>query len=285
MTTNICLNFSLDSVTLWLHAFGGKNQPSRISRGEFGANVGAPRLLKLLGKYDLPATWFLPGHTIESFPEICGEIADRGYEIPLHGWKHKSPTTFESKEAEREDLVRGIEAIYDLCGRKPSGYRSPASDFSENTVELIEELDMQFDSSLQGNDFSPYYLHNTGEVSLDEPYDRGRPTDIVEIPFTWLLVDLVPFTFIWSDPYKVGYADEEVFYRRWREIVDWVSENMTNGVIMPIIHPQVAGRLPRFKYLDDFLGYLSEKDDIRFVDMETVASEFKDGKEFGTLNW
>lgn len=271
--TKVCINIDFDAVTLWLHGFGSWDMPSRISRGLFGADVGVPRLLDLLEEHDTPATWFIPGHSIETFPQKAARIADRGYEIQVHGWKHKPATDYDSKEAEKADIARAVDTVYDLTGEKPTGFRSPTANFSANTLDILQELDFEFDSTLQGHDFRAYHLRQGARMPVDEPYERGEKTGLVEIPFRWELVDVVPFTFIWSDPYRVGYADEEVFFRRWYEMFDWMHENVDGGFFMPIVHPQVIGSLPRLTYFEEFLEYVNGQPDVEFVDMQEIADE------------
>src|SRR5690606_15779109 len=103
--------------------------------GEF-AVVGAQRILALLRKHNIPATWFIPGHTLETYPQACQEILDAGHEIGNHGWLHISPAN-QSREEEEESLLRANESIRALTGQAPRGYRSPAWDLSAHTVELL----------------------------------------------------------------------------------------------------------------------------------------------------
>ena len=83
----------VDAVAGWLGSYGGEDSPTDISRGIFSGEVGSPRILKMLKKYNLPSTWFIPGHSIESFPEQMQAVADAGCEIALHGYSHEDPMT------------------------------------------------------------------------------------------------------------------------------------------------------------------------------------------------
>jgi hypothetical protein len=87
-TATVCLCYDFDVVSVWFHAYGATDSPTKTSRGLFGADVAAPRILDLHERLDLPATWFTPGHTIDSFPEVCGRVVDAGHDVQCHGWSH-----------------------------------------------------------------------------------------------------------------------------------------------------------------------------------------------------
>jgi peptidoglycan/xylan/chitin deacetylase (PgdA/CDA1 family) len=269
----VSLNYGFDAVSTWVHSFDSGDNPSRISRGLFGADVGLPRLLDIHDRLDIPATFFIPGHSIETFPEKAGEIVDRGFEVQVHGWRHS--TWYDNREDEQADIERAVDAVYDLTGTKPTGFRSPTAEISEHTLDILKELDFKFDSSLQGNDFEPYYVHEDWSAPKDEPYDRGVPTDIVEIPFDWNFTDFLAFTTVWENPHLRGYSDEEVFFGRWYKAFEWMYENKDNGIFLPIMHPQVVGHIPRLTYYEEFLEYLVDKPGVVFKDMETIADEYR----------
>jgi len=123
----VCLTFDFDAISGFIAR--GTPTPSAISRGEFGPRVAAPRLLKMLGARNLATTWFVPGHTAETFPDAVAAVASAGHEIGHHGWKHVSPAAMPREEEEHE-LVRGIEALERVSGARPTGYRSPSWDLS-----------------------------------------------------------------------------------------------------------------------------------------------------------
>jgi peptidoglycan/xylan/chitin deacetylase (PgdA/CDA1 family) len=82
---HVCLTFDFDGPSLWIQR--GQTTPAPISRGEFGA-VATPRILKLLAKHDIASTFFVPGHTIDTYPDVCRMIVDHGCEVGLHGYTH-----------------------------------------------------------------------------------------------------------------------------------------------------------------------------------------------------
>jgi peptidoglycan/xylan/chitin deacetylase (PgdA/CDA1 family) len=247
--------------------------PQKHSRGIYGAEVAAPRLLDMFDRLDLPATWFTPGHTIDSFPEICGEIHDRGYNIQHHGWKHTFPANFETKEDEKADFERALDSIQDLTGEKPSGYRSPYWDFSKNTLEILQELGFEWDSSLMGNDFQTYYVRENWSADPDEAYEKGEETDILELPVSWKRDDWPPFQFIQGADSQGGAPDEKQVFDMWRAQFDWMYDNIDDGVFFLTNHPQVIGQPPRTLYLEELIRHMQSKPDVEFKTYEEIAQE------------
>ena len=272
----VCLSYDFDAVSTWLWSYDSWDEPTRHSRGVFGAEIGAPRLLDLHDKYDVPATWFVPGHTIESFPEICGEVWDRGGDVQHHGWSHTGPATFESEEDERADVERAVDNIVDLTGRKPTGYRSPAWDFSSHTLDILADIGIRWESSKMASDFTPHYVYGGWEAPPDGPYVRGEPTDIVELPVSWQRDDWPPFTFTWARPHRMGYVSEDSIFRRWYDQFDWMYENVDDGVFILTMHPQVMGQAHRIMRLEALSQHMSTKPGVEFKLMDTVAEEWRE---------
>ncbi len=266
----VCLCFDFDAVSGWIHGHGATDSPVKLSRGRYGAAVAAPRILDLFDRLDVPATWFTPGHTIESFPEICGEVHDRGHDVQHHGWHHTPPAKFADREDERADFERGIETIRDLTGEKPTGYRSPSWDFSAHTLDILQELDFEWDSSLMGHDFEPYRVRELPTADSDEPYVAGEETDLLEFPVSWHRDDWPSLQFT---PGRSGrpLPDEEAVFDGWYEQFDWMYENVEDGVFTLTMHPQVTGQPPRLRYLEAFVESVRAKQDVEFALVNDVA--------------
>lgn len=272
---NVCLTYDFDAVSLPLWVFDAWDAPTAQSRGLFGADVGVPRILDLHDEHDIPATFFTPGHTIDSFPEAAGEIHDRGYDIQHHGWDHISPLNYDSVEEEREDMERAVDSIYDLTGEKPTGFRSGAWALSEHTLGLLDELGFRWDSSLMATEFTPYWAPDGWEAPEDGPYQRGEPTDIVEIPPNWQRDDFPPLEFVWGGNW--GFAPADATFGRWRDQFDWMYENVDGGVYVLTMHPQVSGRSELIMRHEQLIEYMKRKPDVAFKTMDTVAEEFRNG--------
>src|SRR5260370_41762154 len=98
----------VDAVAGWLGSYGGEDSPDDISRGLFAGEVGSPRLLKLFGRLGIKTTWFIPGHSIETFPAEMKAVADPGHEIGIHRYSHANPIamTREQKMAVPDICIR-----------------------------------------------------------------------------------------------------------------------------------------------------------------------------------
>jgi peptidoglycan/xylan/chitin deacetylase (PgdA/CDA1 family) len=265
----VCLTVDFDAVSPWLHVDGGdRDSPTNRSRGVFGAEVGAPRLLDLFDRHDLPTTWFVPGHTAESFPDVCERVHAAGHPIEHHGWSHRPPGSYADRERERADLLRGIEAIEALTGRRPEGYRSPSWDLSEHTLDLLLELDFEWDSSGMAREFEPYHLRRDA-VREDGTYAVGEETDLVTLPVSWHRDDYPPLAF---SPGRAA-ADEAATFEQWRRQFDWMYDTVDGGVYVLTMHPQVMGQSSRVARLEAFVEHVAGKPGVEFATCGAVAAD------------
>lgn len=270
----VCLTFDFDALSLWLGPFNATS-PSMISRGEFGA-VGVGRILRLLAREAIPATFFVPGHTADTYPDLVRAIVAAGHEIGHHGYLHENPVALASRDEERDVLRRGLDALGRVAGVRPVGYRSPAWDNSPHTVDLLLEAGFRYESSLMGDDFTPYWCR-TGDVARrDGPYTFGAAVDLVEMPVSWILDDWPHFEYLQigsrvspglSAPSKV----EEV----WRGEFDYLCREVPGGVFTLTMHPQVIGRGHRMLMIERLIGSFKEHADVRFATLATAADAFR----------
>ncbi|MFC7203076.1 polysaccharide deacetylase [Haloferax namakaokahaiae] len=267
---SVCLTFDFDGVSSWIHSFESPDSPTKLSRGLFGVDVGAPRVLDLLDQFDVESTWFTPGHTIDSFPERAEEVWTRGHDIQHHGWSHTRPRQYESKAAERADIERGVESIVELTGNRPTGYRSPSWDFSLHTLDILRELGFEWDSSQMATDFVPYYVREGWKAPADGPFERGTETELVEVPVSWHRDDFPAFAF----NRERGYTNERAIFRQWREQFDWMVEHVDGGVFVLTMHPQVIGHGHRLDRLESFIEHVADTPSVEFETVEAVVERF-----------
>jgi peptidoglycan-N-acetylglucosamine deacetylase len=235
----VLLTFDFDAVALWISSFGATS-PAHVARGEFGARVGAPRVLDLLDEFGITCTWFIPGHTIESFPAICERVVEAGHDVQHHGYVHE-PIEHLARDDEARLLDLGSDAIERLAGRRPTGYRSPSWNMSPHTVALLLERGFIYDSSLMADDLRMYRVREGDVVATDGPLRFGRETSLVEVPVSWHLDDFPPFTYVW-DPPRQGYADTATIEHDWLAHLDFAWERAPGSVLTITMHPQVTGR-------------------------------------------
>lgn len=187
---SVALTFDFDALSPWLSS----PSPSFRSRGEFGP-VGVERICAVLDDIGVTATFFTPGHTAASYPGSVEALVAAGHEVGHHGWVHE-PLSPLSDAQERAVIERGLAALDAVGAPRPAGFRAPAWDLSERTVDLLVEYGFSCDSSMMGHDFSPYWCRSGDVASDDAPYVFGDPVDLVEAPVAWHLDDFPYFEFV-----------------------------------------------------------------------------------------
>ena len=263
--STVCLSFDFDAMSVWL-AYENVT-PAMLYRGEYGARVGVPRILDLLDSHGLKATFFVPGHTVESFSKETEAILERGHEIAHHSYAHVDPST-QTPDEERADMERAWRTLEGI-GVRPLGFRSPSADLSAVTLELVEELGFLYDSSLMTDDYRPFHPRIGDRVSRETPLERGRESTVWELPLCFELDDWPHFQFNF-DPYRKGGAPPSSVLEIWRGEFDWMNEHVDGGVLTVCMHPQVIGRGHRIAMLDEFIRHCLEAG-ARFERMGDVA--------------
>lgn len=265
-SSTVCLSFDFDALSVW---FGfERTTPAMLNRGEFGARVGVPRILDLLDRHGVRATFFVPGHTVESFPRETETILERGHELAHHSYAHVDPSQ-QSPAEERADMERALDAL-ERIGVRPLGYRSPSADLSDVTLELVEEHGFVYDSSLMTDDFRPFHPRVGDRVSRDRPLARGRESTLWELPMCFELDDWPHFQFNF-DPPRHGLATPGSVLEIWQGELEWMDANVDGGVLTVCMHPQVIGRAHRIAMLDRFIAAAKQLD-ARFRALADVAT-------------
>jgi peptidoglycan-N-acetylglucosamine deacetylase len=269
----VCLTFDFDAISLWLGGFHARSL-SATSRGEFG-RVGALRLLGMLREWKIRSTWFVPGHTAETYPDVTRQIGADGHEIGNHGYFHSHP---KSPEDEERILVRGNDVLQRMTGRRPIGFRSPGAGLSSNMVSLLLKHGFLYDSSLMGDDYTPHYMRVGDRAPDDAPYEFGKPVDVVEIPFTWGLDDFPAFEYVTiRGSIQQGLSAPSAVLEIWKGDFDYLYDRVGEGVYTLTMHPQVIGRGHRLLMLEKLVEHIRSHDGVSFVTMCEVASEFRRG--------
>ena len=262
-----CLTFDFDAVSGWIAR--GQTTPTPMSRGEFGV-VGAARLVELLEKKGIAATWFIPGLTIDTYPDACGAIARAGHEIAHHGFRHVAPAKL-SRQEEAAELSRGNEAIHRISGRTARGYRSPAWDLSPHTIELLIEHGFTYDSSLMGHDCEPYFARRGDVVKEDAAVVFGEPTELLELPISWSLDDYTHFEI----GHHQGLRPASGVLENWVDDFVYMTRHTNWGVLTYTCHPMVIGRGHRMLMLERLIARLADLGAV-FLTLEQAAEEFRE---------
>jgi len=273
----LCLSFDFDGPSLWIQR--GMTTPTSISRGEFGA-VAVPRILRLLERRGLPATFFVPGHTIETYPDVCAAIAAAGHEIALHGYAHEyNPTV--SADTERWAMDRSFTLIEQLCDRPPTGYRAPSGELTAATIELLLDRGLTYDSSLMGHDYQPYMVRRDDRFPDNAPAQWGDTTTLVELPWSWTTDDYVYLEFVaFRRSVMPGLRRPADMFDNFSGDLRWMSANVDHGVYTVVFHPQVIGRGHRLLAFEAWLDGIADLG-LTCARLDDIATAHLAGRRFG----
>jgi peptidoglycan/xylan/chitin deacetylase (PgdA/CDA1 family) len=279
----VAYGVDIDAVAGWLGSYSGEDSPDDISRGLFAGEVGIPRLLKLFAKYKLPSTWFSPGHSIETFPEEMKQIVAAGHEIALHGYSHENPIAMTRKQ-EEDILLKCIDLIKNLTGKRPTGYVAPWWEFSNVTNELLIQHGIKYDHSLMHRDLEPYYVrvgdswtkidYSAQAADWMKPLVRGQETDLVEIPANWYLDDLPPMMFVKKSPNSYGFANPRDIFGMWQDTFDFCYREYDYAVFGMTIHPDVSGRPQCIMAHERLIEHINKHEGVRWVTFNEIADDF-----------
>lgn len=273
----VCLTFDFDAISLWIAR--GLRTPGPISRGEFGAEA-IPRLLRLLKNYTIPATWFIPGHTIETFPKECAAIVAEGHEVGAHGYLHE-PVQDLTRSKEEEAVQRSGRLIEQLTGTSPKGFRAPSWDLTEFTLDILTEHHFLYDSSLMNTDYRPTFCRTGDRILQDGPVEWGSTTRLVEIPVSWSLDDYPQFEYLRTPSIVMpGLRDPETVFKNFTEDFRYMTRDFENGIMVVTFHPQVIGRGHRLVGLEKWVEELRDMG-ATFARMDEIARHFAQSVEFG----
>lgn len=269
----VILTFDVDGETLWrCRDPENANRPVTLSQGRYGPEVGMPRILKLLGKYGIHGTFFIPGFTVNQYQELVRHLADQGHEIGNHGWSHTYPDNMSGYDEEKNEYWDCSDIIEKVTGTRPKGFRSPAWEFSQNTLEIIENMkELEYSSNMM----------NTDKVRYLQLY--GKQSRLAEIPIHWVLDDAAYWLYSLRTPGKAMQPLESVeFY--WKEefeglLEEFLDEVETTGdsdiCFVLTCHPQIIGRPARMRMLDRFIKHMVETDCVEFITGIEAATRFK----------
>lgn len=234
----VLLSFDVDNETVQLRF--GEPTVGGLSQGQYGSRVALKRIVDLLDRHRIPASFFIPAVSLMIAPQQVDIIKRSGrHEFAVHGWIHEMNTTLPGP-VERELVKRAIDTLTSLTGTRPVGYRAPSWNFSPNTLSIIRELGFTYESSLMADD-SPYELLQNGE-----------PTGIVELPVEWILDDAPLF-----NPQGNAYANPRDVAQVW---IDEFDRAYAEGTMFLLtMHPHVSGHRSRIVALEKLIAHIRTK--------------------------
>jgi peptidoglycan-N-acetylglucosamine deacetylase len=263
----VMLTFDVDAETLWLAGdLTNLDKPGLLSIGTYGARVAVPLILDLLKANRINGTFFVPGWTAETHADMIGAIFAQGHEIGHHGYLHEEPTTLTA--AQEEDVLRkGLIALQAITGGRPAGYRSPAWEFSTNTLGLLQQYEFSYSSNMMSH-FIPW---------------RHAETGIIELPVQWLLDDAPFFLFRPSGPSR-PIQPAATAYQAWTE--EFRGIYRYGGLFNLTMHPQLIGRPGRLLMLQQLIDFIRGFPDVWFATGAETAEYWKmhgDGGNQGVM--
>ena len=253
----VALSFDSDHDTNELR--DGGRSIGRMSWGQYGSRVGVPRILELLHRTQVPATFFVPAVSALLYPDEQRRVIAEGHEIGLHGWIHELNSILPAQD-ERELHLRSSDTLTEVTGVRPVGMRTPSWDFSPATLTIQREMGLLYDSSLMADD-DPY------EIDQD-----GEPTGIVELPVEWIRDDAVYFNmnrFQALRPYTAPTAVLDIFRR------EFDSAYAQGGLFLLTMHPHVIGYRSRMFILEELIRHMQAQAGVWFATHRDVARHAK----------
>jgi peptidoglycan/xylan/chitin deacetylase (PgdA/CDA1 family) len=239
-----CLTFDMDAEAPMLTTdISAISRMTPMSHQSYGPLVGVPRILGLLKRHDITATFFIPGYSAHRYPDVVRAIADAGHEIAHHSYFHENTIGMDEKtEAAMIDL--GLRALHDVAGVKPDGYRAPMWELNYHTPKLLADRGFLYDSSLMDSDY-PYVLAVEGAIRSD-----GSPAaaDLVEVPVSWGLDDWEQYA------YLPGLTGSGLIESPAKALEMWTLEleamYRLGAVFVLCCHPFLSGRPSRAEALE-----------------------------------
>jgi len=254
----VSLSFDADHETIPLR--DGDQSPMRISQGQYGNRQGVPRIRALLARHGVKASFFYPAVSALLHPQEIRGVADEGHEIGIHSWIHEANTKL-PPGVERELTLRSADTLEKVSGQRPVGIRTASWDFSVDTLSIIKEMGLLYDSSLMADD------------DAYELLDQDQPTGIVELPPEWIRDDAVYFNMVRFSalrPYTPPSAVEEIFR------AEFDGALAEGGLFLLTMHPHVIGHRSRIALLDRLVEYMKAKPGVWFGTHAEVAKWCKE---------
>ena len=247
----VLLSFDVDNDTILL---ARSDNPSigAMSQGEYGARVGLQRVVDLVDRHNIPASFFIPAVSLILQPDMVDVIQRSGqHEFGVHGWIHELNTELDG-ETERDLISRATNYLENVTGRRPVGYRAPSWNFSPNTLRIIRGFGFLYDSSLMADD-RPYELLQNGEA-----------TGIVELPVEWILDD-APLL----NPRGTSYTSPRELLQVYIDEFDKAYEEGT--MFLLTTHPHIIGHRSRILILEELISHIQSVGNVWFATHEQMA--------------
>jgi peptidoglycan-N-acetylglucosamine deacetylase len=246
----VLLTFDLDGETAFEEIHPGLAY--YVTQGGYGPRKGVYRIMDLLDKYGVKATFCVVGLTAERYPEAVEEIISRGHEIACHGYTHRGYNAL-APETEKKGIIKSREILEDFTGERIVGHRTPRWRPSEHTHGFLNELGFKWNSDYMGAETCFY-----NEIA-------GKESELLEIPVAYNLDD-------WTFYYDWGATVEETV-DVWK--IEFEARYKDRSLFCLTNHPQVTGRPSRLLCLEGIIEYISKYPDIEFMKATDYVRKYR----------
>jgi peptidoglycan-N-acetylglucosamine deacetylase len=248
----LSFDFDAESGFIFREPELAKRSLGGLEERRFGPRVGVDRILRMLDRLRLPATFYIPGWTVENHPAQSKRIRDAGHEIGAHGNVHEA-VGFLDRPREEEVMRQQLAILQDQLGVRPAGYRSPSWDVNVWTPGILKSHGFLYDTSLMGDDV-PY------EVDTEHG-------PLVEVPVQWLLDDAPLFRHVYGAGNVI--ADPARVFDLWSR--EFAGMHREGACFVLTCHPFVIGRASRIMLLEELVAYMRRFRGVWFTTGEAVA--------------
>lgn len=254
----VALSFDSDHETNELRE--GGHSIGKLSQGQYGNRQGIPRILDILSRHGVPASFFVPAVTALLYPDEQRRVVAEGHEVAIHGWIHERNSVL-PLAAERDLQMRSADALERITGVRPVGIRTPSWDFSPNTLAISREMGLEYDSSLMA------------DVDCYELLQDGQPTGVVELPVEWIRDDAVYFNmnrFAGLRPYTPPSDVFDIFRR------EFDAAYAEGGIFQLTMHPHISGYRSRIWILQELIRHIQAHDGVWFATHIDIVRHARD---------
>ena len=258
----VALTFDHDSISDGVRR---GDPPVKMSHAEFGVRVGAPRILELLASNSIASTWFVPGHTLETFPDSTAAILAGGHEIACHGWFHEDAAAL-AQDEQRAMIERCAAAVERVTGARPRGWRAPYWSLGPASLGLVEAAGFVYDSSLMADDYRLYRVRHGDTHSVAAGTTWGREGALVQVPVYWALDDWPLFE---PAPGRDGLSAPSRVLEIWLGELRYAHRHAPGGLLTLTMHPECIGRGHRMTILEQFIAEAHALEGVVFARLDT----------------
>jgi peptidoglycan/xylan/chitin deacetylase (PgdA/CDA1 family) len=270
----VALTFDHDAMSDGIRRGDG---PVKLSHGEFGPRVATPRILSLLEAERIPSSWYVPGHTLVTFPESTAAILAGGHELGCHGWYHEDLSAL-AGDHQAAILARWQAAAAKVGVPEAPGFRAPYWALGPDTLAVVEDAGFRYDSSLMADDVRLYRVRRGDRHTMDDGTQWGEPGALVEVPISWVLDDWPQFE---PGPSRDGLSAPSKVLEIWTEELRYAWEHEPGGLFTVTMHPECIGRGHRLRMLEQFIATARELEGVEFDRVDRYVERWRAAAEPG----